>query len=130
MAGFDDPEVVQKAIETRRAKALARENTTLDQVVEQIAKTRLEFIRELAGLDPKKLSKRYFSILMGTDTVTREEASLWRDFMATMLPTLTSAENKGGAGDGETSGVFINIQPPAAAEVKPAIEVTATKGRT
>lgn len=128
MSGFNDPETVQKAIEIRKQNRLAKENaepTTIDAVIEQIAITRLEFIQELAALNPKKLARTYFDYLTGAQKPTKEQALLWRDFMATMMPTLSAAESKRDAGEG-AGAIEININPPAE-DSKPAIDVTPKK---
>lgn len=127
MAGFDDPEVRAKALAVRRANAaLDDPPTTVEEVAESIAQFRLDFIKELAALDPKKLAKRYFSFLSGAERPTKEEVALWTDFMGTILPALTTSD-KSGVGEGGVGGVSIEINAPQSGEAPKAIEVKATK---
>jgi hypothetical protein len=135
-AGTSDPAIREKAeairAERQAQRQLARETaepTTRDQVLERIALTRLEFVRELAKLDPKKLARKYYRFLMGEEDPSREQVTLWRDFLAMMMPTLTAAEGRTGVPSENTEkpgGVFINVQAPGGANAQ-VVEITPVK---
>lgn len=125
MAGFDNPDVVQKAVATRLANLEAKRSRslTLEEVEDRIEQTRLAFTDELMGLNPRKLAKELYSYLAGEKQPTKEAVALWKEFLPMLMPKLTVSETKTeGEGGG---GVQINIQPPGA--TAPIVEVTATK---